>query len=188
VTLLTFVVISSPVLRAHVGGLFLDGQWLLFACGIAVYYDRVHAGQRQRWAIRGALMALLALVLASRSGLELGIGAVFALLLVAIQRWDAAWARSRRPALLWWTGRRCYSLYLVHWPITRPLVRLLYESGVRSVWGTLLIALPVSLVVSLLAAWAFHAAVERRFLNRPSTPDAVAPEVRAAPGTALASA
>jgi peptidoglycan/LPS O-acetylase OafA/YrhL len=188
VTLLTFVTASSPVLRAHVGGLFLDGQWMLFACGIAVYYDRVHAGQRQRWAIRAALLALLALVLVKRSGPELVIGPAFALLLNALQPWDAAWARSRKPAILWWSGLRCYSLYLVHWPIIRPLSRLLYESGVRSVWGTLLITLPVSLAVSMLAAWAFHAAVERRFLNRPSRSHTAAPEARSAPDAALASA
>jgi peptidoglycan/LPS O-acetylase OafA/YrhL len=58
-------------------------------------------------------------------------------------------------------------LYLVHWPITRPLIRVLYEHGVRSIWGTILITAPIAITASLLAAWVFHAVVERRFLNRP---------------------
>jgi len=43
---------------------------------------------------------------------------------------------------------------------------MLFEIGVQSVWGTLLVTLPLCLGVSILVGWAFHATVERRFLNR----------------------
>jgi peptidoglycan/LPS O-acetylase OafA/YrhL len=168
VVLLCFVFAASPALRATTGGLFLDGRWILFACGIAVYYDRMYAGPRQRWMVRGLLVALLVLSLSNPlKGPELIIAPAFALALIGLQRWDAAWSRARAPRFLWWCGTRCYSLYLVHWAIIRPLSHWLVEAGVRSIWATLLITLPVSLGISVLAAWWFHAVVERRFLNRP---------------------
>jgi peptidoglycan/LPS O-acetylase OafA/YrhL len=151
--------------------LFLDGRWITFACGITVYYDRVYATPRQRWVCRAVLVWLLLSWLTNprRQSAELLIATAFALLLIGLQRWDAAWARAGVPRLFWWCGTRCYSLYLVHWPITLALSRALFEAGVRTIWGTLLVTLPLCMAVSLLAAWAFHAAVERRFLNRPRT-------------------
>ena len=114
------------------------------------------------------LVALLVLSLSNPlKGPELIIAPAFALALIGLQRWDAAWSRARAPRFLWWCGTRCYSLYLVHWAIIRPLSHWLVEAGVRSIWATLLITLPVSLGISVLAAWWFHAVVERRFLNRP---------------------
>jgi peptidoglycan/LPS O-acetylase OafA/YrhL len=179
VTLLTIAIAMSPAIQSRVGGLFLDGYWIMFACGIAVYYDRVYATRWQRWAVRGALGALLmiGLLQLAQSG-SLFVAAAFALALIGLQRWDAAWARAQEPRFIWWCGTRCYSLYLVHWTLTRPLSRVLFELGVQSVWGTLLVTLPLCLGVSVLLGWAFHATVERRFLNRPAvlSPASVTPE------------
>jgi peptidoglycan/LPS O-acetylase OafA/YrhL len=167
VTLLTLVTMSSPVLRARVGGLFLQGTWLMFACGIAVFFDRRFASRFQRWVIRSVLAAFLVLGLLQPGGNWLLIvPTAFALGLIVLHRWDAAFTRAHRPGFVWWCGTRCYSLYLVHWPISRPLIRVLYEQGVQSIWGTILITAPIAIAASLVAAWAFHALVERRFLNR----------------------
>jgi peptidoglycan/LPS O-acetylase OafA/YrhL len=166
VTLLTLVAITSPSVRPMVGGLFLDGNWLLFACGVAVLFHVRFATPRQRWIIRAGLVVLLLLGLLPGADRSISVATAFALGLIAAHRWDATFTRAHRPAFVWWCGTRCYSLYLVHWPIIRPLIRVLYEQGVRSIWGTLLITAPIAIGASLVAAWAFHALVERHFLNR----------------------
>jgi peptidoglycan/LPS O-acetylase OafA/YrhL len=179
VTLLTFGVGASPALQSRLSGVFLDGHWIMFACGIAVYRDRAHAGLWEQRAIRGVLALLCLTGLAMRPiSLSLVICTAFALVLIALQRFDAAWASARVPRLFWWCGTRCYSLYLVHWPLTRPLERVLFEYGVRSPWASLLITLPVCVGASLAAAWAFHALVERRFLNRADAYSAAGREER----------
>jgi peptidoglycan/LPS O-acetylase OafA/YrhL len=63
----------------------------------------------------------------------------------------------------------CYSLYLVHWPITKLISHWLFELGVTTVWDTLAITIPVGVAASVCVAWVFHVLVERRFLNSPST-------------------
>jgi peptidoglycan/LPS O-acetylase OafA/YrhL len=59
----------------------------------------------------------------------------------------------------------CYSLYLVHWPVTVVITTFFYQAGVRGFWPTLLIVAPIGIACSLASAWLFHVLVERRFLN-----------------------
>jgi len=154
--------------RHYVTGTFLDGAWLYFAAGILVYYDRNAAAS---WARRlGRLTLASALVWGAwTSWRELEVASAFALILMALARWDrvvmqSAWSR---PFQL--CGMMCYSLYLVHWPLAKLLAPPLHAWGLQSAWATLLVTVPIVTVGSLLLGWTFHRLVERRFLNTPMT-------------------
>jgi peptidoglycan/LPS O-acetylase OafA/YrhL len=73
-----------------------------------------------------------------------------------------------------WCGVRCYSIYLLHWPVTKLLSHLVWKAGLRSEAATLGITLPLCLAASLLLAAWFYDQVERRFLS----PGSASPEAR----------
>jgi peptidoglycan/LPS O-acetylase OafA/YrhL len=62
----------------------------------------------------------------------------------------------------------CYSLYLIHGPVTKVIAHLLCLAGVWEVWGTLLVTFPLCIAGAVAASWMFHLAIERRFLNTPA--------------------
>jgi peptidoglycan/LPS O-acetylase OafA/YrhL len=162
-------------------GFFFDGYWLLFAYGIFVYYQLNYATERQRRILFILSALIFILTAAVRYGLitnsswenkyrafELFVGSGFGLLLLILRRWDKQLADCRLLQPLSFCGKMCYSLYLIHWPITKSISHIFFNLGVSSVWGTLLVTIPVSMAVSVAAAWVFHLLVERRFLNSPS--------------------
>jgi peptidoglycan/LPS O-acetylase OafA/YrhL len=62
-------------------------------------------------------------------------------------------------------GRICYSLYLVHAPVTVYVAWNCYRLGVTGTLGTILITLPIGMILSVLAGWLFHRGIELRFMN-----------------------
>ncbi len=154
-------------------GLFYDGYWLLFAAGAMVYYNVNYAGrssQRLMSAAFGALLAASALFLAqtgSAFAVSLVMSFAFALLLSGLHGRDEAIHTSpwTRPATL--CGAMSYSLYLVHWPVTKAVSRGLFLAGIKGGLLTLLVTIPGCVAASLVVARAFHVHVERRFLNAP---------------------
>jgi peptidoglycan/LPS O-acetylase OafA/YrhL len=181
VTVLTLAV--APLGLAPGGpaiqGFFFDGRWLMFAEGVAVYYVLNYSRSKARGV--AAFVALLLAVSALRWGVpavsvndlwrnrtgELVWSMGFALALILLHPWDHLMSRSPLFRPLAVCGRMCYSLYLVHWPVTVVITTYFYRAGVRGVWPTLLIVAPLAIAASIVAAWLFHLAVERRFLNRP---------------------
>jgi peptidoglycan/LPS O-acetylase OafA/YrhL len=178
VTLLTLAARQyGHVINMPVQGSFLDGHWLMFAAGIAVYHFANHANAWQK----GSTIALLAagIVYASwDASLVWGLpnnfpsnalsAFTFALVLIVARRWDGAIMGARSLAPIRFCGTICYSLYLVHWPICKALSHLLHDAGVRGPWGAALVILPLCIAASVAAGYAFHVAVERRFLNPPA--------------------
>ena len=177
VTLLTLAIM--PFGGEAIQGFFFDGRWLMFAEGVAVYYLLNYTEGRRRGLVVFSL--LLAAIVGIRWGIP-GIAAsefwrqrvaefiastAFALVITFLHRWDRQSAESRalRPIAI--CGQMCYSLYLVHWPVSVILTNAFYRSGVRGVTPTLLIVVPVTVLVSIAAAWIFHVKVERAFLNSP---------------------
>jgi peptidoglycan/LPS O-acetylase OafA/YrhL len=68
----------------------------------------------------------------------------------------------------------CYSIYLVHWTVLRPITVGLEWAGCHSVLFTVLVTVPVSVAASIAVGVVFHRAVERRFLAAgPSMPPGV---------------
>ena len=155
-------------------GTFLDGRWLMFAEGVMVYCLLNYAKKPSlgicifagllvaafllRWQLRSNI------ILRERS-LELIASTGFAIALLSLRSWDKQLAGTTvlRPIAI--CGQMCYSLYLIHWPIVVMLTNAFYLAGIKSVWGTLLLTLPICLAASLAASWVFHVVVERKFMN-----------------------
>jgi peptidoglycan/LPS O-acetylase OafA/YrhL len=153
----------------NVDGWFFDGAWLLFAAGVAVFYRIQYASRRSAWVLDGVLIGaviLSAVVTVPIYGAMIGFA--FAAALPWLYRVDASVAASTllRPVLL--CGQMCYSLYLVHQIPVKAVSTALYRSGLTGATSTLLITIPASVAVSVALGWAFHVAVERRFLNAPA--------------------
>jgi peptidoglycan/LPS O-acetylase OafA/YrhL len=156
-------------------GFFFDGLWLSFAAGVGIYYRAVHAGPKAKFAIDATLLAGIVWMNAAKTGWlrppdcvdNLTVAFPFALLLSFLRKWDADLARAKVLAPFQFCGRMCYSLYLVHAPITILISWNLYRLGVQSSLGTLLITIPLGTSLSLLAGYLFHRYIEKRFLNAP---------------------
>lgn len=159
-------------------GTFLDGRWLQFALGLILYWQLNYGPRWSAMAFAVGLAAAVGVIvtvgIARPSSVqavcgnclfELVLCAGFTLLLLLLRRWDG-WLAERswlRP--LAYCGLICYSLYLIHWPFCKVVCGLCWGAGVHSLWGTLLITVPVGIGVSVLAATAFFLVVERRFMN-----------------------
>ena len=172
-------------LNLPVEGFFFDGLWLLFAAGILIYYQVNRASPEQVTLIRLTLVASILGSVVLRFGhhlpgatfVESGVnkvramqylaGFLFALALSFLHRKDAELSRSRLLSPLNFCGKMCYSLYLVHWPITKLVSHLLFRLGVRGTVQTLAVVIPSCIAVSVGAAWVFCQLVEKRFLNQP---------------------
>lgn len=167
-------------------GFFFDGRWLMFAEGVVIYYAVNYGRPRHAAAL---LLAVMVAVVALRWGVpwvrsddtarlrcwEMLGSTAFALTALALHPLDRRTAQSRALTPLAACGRMCYSLYLVHWPVSVVLTTAFYSAGVRGFWVTLLVVVPIVVATSIGAAWAFHVSVERRFLNTPSVTPASKP-------------
>ena len=159
--------------------MFIDGRWLVFVVGVLVFY-RLHLAEPafRRWNDRIMVVACvgcLAYVQYTPDNLsvaaEIRIGVLFGGLMLVLARYDALLAASRWTQPLMWCGAMCYSLYLVHWPVVKLLSKALYVAGVRGIWPTLGVAVPLCLLAALAVAWIFYRLVERRFVaNRSGLP------------------
>lgn len=168
------VVAAAPVAhKFRLQGFFFDGHWVLFAAGIVVYYHVNYASKRFCRLIEGSLILGMAACWidplhhwAVGSIEQHGLIAFgFALTLILTRRWDRQIANSRWTQPLQFCGTMCYSLYLVHYPISKGLSHALYLAGLESNLSTLLVTVPACLATSLAVAWPFHVFIERRFLN-----------------------
>lgn len=168
--------LTFAYLGIDISGFFFDGRWLQFAAGMVLYYRINYASPGQsRW-IHGIGIALTIGGLAAwrsvpfvEKSTVISLG--FALICSLLHRWDRPLAGSAILAPLMTCGKWCYSMYLVHWPLTRGISKLMEITGHTGVWENLLITVPLALISTLLAAYLFHEHVERQFLNRPSPPD-----------------
>ncbi len=157
-------------------GLFIDGHWLTFALGLLVFHHLNVAHGPRRWVLPIAILVSLAALAPFQPPLaqvdeghlpsHLLTGSLFAGALLLLHRWDLPVATARVMQPLAWCGRRCYSVYLLHWPITKMVTGLAMVLGLTGQMSTWFIVVPVAVCASLLAAWPFHRYVERRFMTR----------------------
>jgi peptidoglycan/LPS O-acetylase OafA/YrhL len=207
VTALTLGVTVFSFVRPlpSIQGFFFDGRWLPFAAGVFVYYLLNYTAGTRRQVLFGLFCLATVLAAVGRYGLlaksdswevkdrafEIVVGAAFSLLLLVLHPWDKQLAGSRLLRPLTFCGTMCYSLYLVHWPVSKLISHVFFDLGVTGVWGTLAVTMPVAIAASVGVAWGFHRLVERQFLNSPATSSAPAPAMpalRLRPVPALASA
>jgi peptidoglycan/LPS O-acetylase OafA/YrhL len=158
-----------PSLREEARGFFFDGQWFLFAAGIAVFYDINYANRIQSWLLRLLLVVCAALSICNLLfDRRMSAGFVFAILILLVHPWDA-WLSSRRWLRpLVFCGTMCYSMYLIHEIIVLAISRGFKFYGPPGDLVVLLAVLPLCVAATIAAGWAFHVAVERRFLNKSS--------------------
>ena len=177
VTCVTFGVILAVLLgRAGmpIDGFFFDGSWFLFAAGIIVYYKVNYARRITSRVINGFFLAGFLYVLlepipfaAFDHDQRVTSIAAFgtALLFSVVHRWDSHFERVTMLRPLAFCGKICYSLYLIHPPLVRYIGKSFQRLGVQGDFATLALTMPVSIAISIAAAWAFYILVERRFLN-----------------------
>lgn len=162
-------------------GFFFDGRWLLFAVGVLVYHHINYSKALRSLATPAVLLAAFLSLGMLRYGVlrgatadtkarcfELLVAVGFGITLLTLHRWDRQISNVRLLAPLAWCGRMCYSLYLIHWPVSKLISAALHGAGVRGVWPTLLISVPVCLAASLAASYAFYRLIECRFMNTSS--------------------
>lgn len=149
--------------------------WHEFAVGLAVYWHLVVCGERRtRRLIEFALVMLLGVgVFAPPRDVpvenSLVMCSAFGLVLIGLRDWDGRLMASRALVPLAACGRRCYSIYLVHLPVCTVGNNLLWEAGLRTFWGRVLVGIPVVTAASVGVCWLFFWLVERHFLNPPLT-------------------
>ncbi len=155
-------------------GFFFFGLWFGFALGVGAYYTLNYESRRAQWMATGAFVAASLLLIGPLGGSvqpstrSYGVvGGLTAAALVALHPFDRRIATSRAAAPLMWTGTMCYSLYLTHWPVVKPLSHALHLAGIQGFWPTLFVTLPICLGVALVVGRVFFHLVERRFLNAP---------------------
>jgi peptidoglycan/LPS O-acetylase OafA/YrhL len=165
--------IGARALGLRIDGFFFDGYWLQFAAGILVYYRINYATPRGgRWinlALGSAALAGLVFsgYLPERVDKWTAVALAFAWLISVIHPLDRWLTTSRLCAPLRYCGRLCYSMYLVHWPVTKVVGQSMLLAGFDGPWQTLLVTVPLGTVLSIAAAAVFYNFVERRCLNAP---------------------
>ena len=165
---------AAPAAGFAIDGFFFDGYWPMFAAGILVYWQ-VNYGTRASGAMSGAalVVGLLYSLRGSSGVLDLlrtpgtDLSTFLALLsagvLLLAHPYDAQIASSRWLGPISSCGRMCYSLYLVHWPVTKAISHAMSQRGLDGPWVTTAITVPLCVACSVVLARAFYVHVERRF-------------------------
>jgi len=156
--------ISSFVVPQSVSnGFFFDGTWLAFSAGIAVYFALHRAAPVLKWALMAGLVALASFQANPTAFL-------FAAGLIVLFPFDQQMSRTRLARPISACGIMCYSLYLVHMPVTAIVSDGLWDAGVQSPIATWLLTIPACIAASLAVAIPFHRYVELRYMKAPVSP------------------
>ena len=153
-------------------GTFID-LWHQFAVGLAVYWRlNVPSVSWKRRVVEVALLGMALIGFRERMvntpvSYSTGMTAVFGLVLIALRDFDErvcgwSWIQPLKEI-----GRRSYSVYLYHLPVTTVGTFGLYELGVTGFWARVLITIPVVFLAAVGISLVFFTLVERHFLNPP---------------------
>ncbi|QDU22596.1 acyltransferase family protein [Urbifossiella limnaea] len=199
----TAVVVGGVLTRwngVDLTGTFLDGRWLMFAAGVGVYWAVTRGGRRRNALMVAALVAGLAYSLREPARFldtrfydpvaeprEQAPAFAFALLLLALKRWDGGIAASGVGKRLGAVGAYSYSLYLVHYPICITVGHLGLRAGGSDPRAVLFGVVPVCVVLSLVVAKWFHARVESKWLPDAKSPGTAVPGLSVSPTSDLSS-
>jgi peptidoglycan/LPS O-acetylase OafA/YrhL len=171
---------AAPAAGISIDGFFFDGYWPMFACGILIYWQVNYGSRETLWMSFAALGLGLLYCLRESSGVtdlmrhpgtdqSLFLGTLSAVLLLAVHPFDATIAGSGWLRPISYCGRMCYSLYLVHWPITKAISHGISSLGYAGPLATVAVTTPLCLFCSLLVASIFYQHIERPFQRRQSS-------------------
>lgn len=156
-------------------GYFFDGSWLLFAMGILLFFVLNRPYRNGRLLAAAGMVATIALAASlgpadllkseKTTAQSFLVGAAFTLAALVLHRWDGQIADHPRLNGLRTCGLMCYSLYLVHLPVTRFVRAALELGGVDTAHLSPLLSIPPCVLISLWLSWRFHLLVERRFMS-----------------------
>lgn len=165
----------------YVEGFFFDGRWLTFALGMFVYWTLNYATEETTSRLKSfmgvsALTAVAGLavrpirifVLSDQFRTELLCAVIFTTVLLHLRPLDTRVTQSNLCRPIAWCGGMCYSLYLCHWIVVKPLSAWFWHHGVTSAVETTIITLPVCIIASIAVSRLFYLGVEQHFLNIPS--------------------
>lgn len=165
ISVITGVFFLLPYFGINTSSTPADRFWNGFAAGVAAYFIVKERSFWIRFLYTVTLVAATIILLTRMSNnVEAGgaIGAVFACILVVLHPFDSTLSSIRILWPLQWCGQRCYSIYLVHWPVCKLLATLFHDFG----WDEYAAFWPVATIpASLLIGNLFYHLVERRFLN-----------------------
>lgn len=165
--------------EGQIDGFFFDGRWVQFALGILLYYVLNYAGAGDFWLAVTTFAGVVAAAAAQGPALldptknvaqEFLIAGLFGLAALALRPLDGRLMTTAALKPLRLCGAMCYSLYLVHLPVTNLLRASLAASGVDVNTLPPFVSLPVYGLPSIVIAWWFHVLIERRFMNRGTVP------------------
>lgn len=146
---------------------FFPDLWHEFAVGLFLYW-RINVATTPAARRTVELLFVGLFVFATwKAMVTTQAAALFGLLLIAIYRWDEPIALIKGFDPLRALGKRSYSVYLIHLPVCTIGNVVLAEIGLNSFWQRTLVMIPLVMVGSTLAAWAFSAAVDRHFGSLP---------------------
>lgn len=171
---LAVVGVAAFVPHALIGGFWFNGRWITFACGIGVYFYLHEPGSRMRRLVPLGMLAALAWSMLrpefGSNGIvtETAVGAATALLLIPLYRYDTSFAALAILKPLQWCGLRCYSLYLLHWPVAKIVWWGLTTEGIDAWPRTQIVSVPLTLVLSVAVTAVFFKYVERPCLSSSS--------------------
>jgi len=96
------------------------------------------------------------------------VAASFALVALWLHPFDVRLTRHRWLKPLRTCGAMCYSLYLVQVPVIAVIRGVLVWRGVELNMLSSFVSIPLCAIPTLLVAWQFHVAIERRFMTTTS--------------------
>ncbi len=154
-------------------GCVLRGTWLMFAMGLAVYWQLARNTRVARWATLAFFSVALVWTLSrwrllvtpeSNTTQQICYAAITAILLVVLHPFDRSLANHSLAKPLAALGKISFSVYLIHFPVVR------FFDFQRAVWlgqglAAALLVLVVSTLASVLAGCAFYLLIERRALG-----------------------
>ena len=154
-----------------VDGFCIDGYWLMFALGIAVYAFVSHSSVSKYLALFVLLQCVAYAMLDIRkmrtlrsNNIEISLLAacLFAVMMYCVCLCDDRLAPWKGGKALARVGRMSYSIYLVHWIVARVISYGCYRMGIDSDWEVIMVVVPICTVASICAGWGFFIAVEER--------------------------
>lgn len=171
----TAVIVGFRVIAADIGALSrFEGSfpvyWHFFAVGLAVYWRLNLSAGSPAW---GRRLVEIVLLMNACDQAILGRGFAtaapyaFGVLLIGMWRWDATLGISTWLAPIRACGRRSFSIYLIHLPVTMVGNHALVSLGLDAFWARALVILPMVTAASVAVGWVFHRVVERHFLGQP---------------------